>query len=58
MEGLSHTGFIAAAYGICFAVLGGLALYTLLRARSARVSAARLEDVNPRRRQRQQTAKQ
>lgn len=50
MEGLSHTPFIAAAYGICFAVLGILALLTWRRARAAKAQADALDAQRPRRR--------
>lgn len=50
MEGLSHTPFIAAAYAICFGVLGSVAFLTWRRARAAKRQADALDAQMPRRR--------
>ncbi|MEO0412496.1 MAG: heme exporter protein CcmD [Pseudomonadota bacterium] len=50
MEAFSHTTFIAAAYGIAFAVLAGLAAATWLRARAVDDRLSEVEAARPSRR--------
>ncbi|MEM1021503.1 MAG: heme exporter protein CcmD [Pseudomonadota bacterium] len=56
MESLTHAPFIAAAYGIAFGVLAGLALRLFLKRRKIDQDLAALEAQQPRRRRRSDDA--